>query len=61
MRTKDDILSDSLRDITNDKYKQDAHLWLEVRKIEVLLDIRDILVTDAKDAMNALIEIRKTQ
>lgn len=26
--------------------------------IEVLIDIRDILITDAKDAMNALIEIR---
>jgi len=61
MRTKDDILDLCRTDITNPLYEISAHLWLELRKIEVLIDIRDILVTDAKDAMNALIEIRKTQ
>ena len=43
MRNKDEFLAECGQDITNERYKQDAHLWLEVRKIEVLIDIRDHL------------------
>jgi hypothetical protein len=42
MRTKDEILSYARRDIQDDTQKGAAPLWLEVRKIEVLIDIRDI-------------------
>ena len=45
MREKDDILNDARRDIALPKYKAEAHLWLEVRKIEVLLDIREALLS----------------
>lgn len=44
MRTKDEILSYARRDIQDDTQKGAAPLWLEVRKIEVLIDIRDVLV-----------------
>jgi len=59
MRTKDEILERCRDDIQNPKYNEQTPFWLEYRKIEVLIDIRDALVTDCKDAMNALIEIRK--
>ncbi len=42
MRTKDDILIDARRDITDEQYKTTKANWLEYRKIEVLIDIRDI-------------------
>ena len=45
MREKDDILNDARRDIALPKYKAEAHLWLEFRKIEVLLDIREALLS----------------
>lgn len=44
MRTKDEILSYARRDIQDDTQKGAAPLWLEVRKLEVLIDIRDSLV-----------------
>jgi hypothetical protein len=43
MRTKDEILDQARQDITSPEYGDTAHLWLDVRKIEVLIDIRDIL------------------
>lgn len=60
MRQKQDILEELHRN------KAKAPAWdttasLHERiTIEVLIDIRDALITDAKDAMNALIELRKT-
>jgi len=41
MRTKDEILKGARDDITNPHYGDKAPFWLEYRKIEVLLDIRD--------------------
>lgn len=41
MKKREDILDSAYRDVTNTNYRDVAHLWLEVRKIEVLLDIRD--------------------
>jgi len=43
MRTKQEILSKARDDIQNPKYNEQAPLCLEYRKIEVLIDIRDIL------------------
>jgi len=43
VRTKDEILDESRSHITCPKYGDTAHLWLEVRKIEVLIDLRDVI------------------
>ena len=43
MREKQQILEDANRDITNERYKADAPLWLQLRQIELLIDIRDTL------------------
>ena len=43
MRTKDDILHDASQDIINPDYVGKEPYWLEYRKIEVLIDIRDSL------------------
>jgi len=43
MRTKDEILLDVRHDIQDKEHKAEAELWLEYRKIEVLIDIRNIL------------------
>ena len=43
MRTKDDILSSAARDIRDEHHKPEAPLWVEALKIEVWIDIRDIL------------------
>ena len=43
MRTKDEILAGAMEDIRDEKNKPDAPLWLEARKIELFVDIRDIL------------------
>lgn len=43
MRTQDDILKCCREDINSKHFSQQAPLWLEYRKIEVLIDIRDIL------------------
>jgi len=43
MREKQQILEDANRDITNERYKADAPLWLQLRQLEVCIDIRDIL------------------
>lgn len=43
MRTKDEILEDARLDITDDTQKSESVQWLEYRKIEVWIDIRDIL------------------
>jgi len=51
MRTKDEILDDARCDITSEVNRDTAHLWLEVRKIEALIDIKDII----KDAATAII------
>lgn len=61
MRSKHEILKDVRSDILDEKGEYPAHLWIQHRLIEVLLDIRDALLTDCKDAMNALIEIRRNK
>lgn len=43
MRTKDEILDHARRDIQDDTQISEAPLWLEYRRLEVLIDIRDIL------------------
>lgn len=43
MRTKQEILDQTRNHILSPEYGDTAGLWLEVRKIEVLIDIRDIL------------------
>ncbi|MBA7496001.1 hypothetical protein ES702_06598 [subsurface metagenome] len=43
MRTKDEILDSCRNDIVSEAYKDKAAFWLDYRKIEVLIDIRDIL------------------
>lgn len=59
MRSKEEILKDL--GLTNEYY---AHAGTKgtVQDIifaEILVDIRDAIITDCKDAMNALIDIRK--
>lgn len=51
MRTKKDILDDVRGDINDDDHKTDAHLWVQYRYIEVLIDIRDILAADMKTSI----------
>ena len=51
MRTKDEILECARDDITNPHYGDKAAFWLEYRKIEVLVDIRDILAADMKTSI----------
>lgn len=41
MRKKEEILLEARKDVVDKTYKESSHLWLEVRKIEVLVDIRD--------------------
>lgn len=43
MRTKDEILGSARNDISSKDFREDAPLWMEYRKLEVLIDIRDIL------------------
>lgn len=43
MRTKDEILDSSKSDIMSESFRDKAPLWLEYRKLEVLIDIRDTL------------------
>lgn len=43
MRTKDEILKSGRDDIRNKHFTVEAPLWVELRKIEVLIDIRDIV------------------
>lgn len=43
MRTKDEILVIAQKRVTEENYKADAAFWIEVKKLEVLIDIRDIL------------------
>jgi hypothetical protein len=54
MRTKDEILADCRHDIKNETFKEEADLWLEHRKIEVLIDIRDEIHKAAKDIQEAI-------
>jgi len=42
MRTADEILEDAKRDIITTGEGVPKALWLEYRKLEVLIDIRDI-------------------
>jgi len=58
MRTKDNILSDARRDITNQNYRDLAPFWLSVRQIEVLIDIRDILNDSLKTAMALQLSVK---
>jgi len=58
MRPKEHILEEVRIEILDHLHPDLSPLWIQFRLIEVLLDIRDALVTDCKDAMNALIEIR---
>lgn len=59
MRTRAEILDGGLR--ANEKPTTEARTayQIDLLTLEVLVDIRDALITDCKDAMNALIEIRK--
>lgn len=59
MRTNDTILNQANKDITLEKHKEDAHLWLEVRKIEVLIDIRDILHDLSKDFVTNILDLAR--
>lgn len=59
MRSKDEILKDSTKAMGNTPAWDNTASLHERLTIEVLIDIRDILVTDVKDAMNALIELQK--
>lgn len=59
MKTKEDILTEVTAEIRARDHEDVSALWIQCRLIEVLIDIRDVLVTDCKDAMNALIEIRR--
>jgi len=43
MRTKDEILRNSLTDINNSKASFPTSHWLRYRELEVLIDIRDTL------------------
>jgi len=61
MRTKDNILDDIRVNINLAPRHTRPPLELQYILIEVLLDIRNTLVTDAKDAMNALIQIRRNK
>lgn len=60
MRTKQEILEQSQRTMLN--FPKEGSLMAEHQHLflEVFIDIRDAIITDAKDALNALIEIRKT-
>lgn len=59
MRSRQQILDDSRQTIQT--YTPDTNPIVHTNHLllEVWIDIRDALITDAKDAMNALIEIRK--
>ena len=57
MRTKDEILDDANRDITRKMYKADAGFWLDVRKIEIQIDIRDILKDGLDHIISAILNI----
>lgn len=59
MRTKAEILDSTERNSKKATGPVDISLIHSLHTLEVLIDLRDILVTDCKDAMNALIEIRK--
>jgi len=43
MRSKDEILSAAINNISDDKYGDKRPLWLEYRKLEVMIGIRDTL------------------
>ena len=60
MRPKQEILDDLFshaQKLDPQHYELAAVAMIET---EIQIDIRDALVTDFKDALNALIEIRKT-
>lgn len=48
MRTKDEILAAARDDIQNPEYAGKEPYWLEYRKIQILIDIRDILNKELK-------------
>lgn len=48
MRTKVEILDDARCDIQTNEHREDSALWLEVRKLEVFIDIRDVLKKELK-------------
>jgi len=54
MRTKDEILHDAVHDITDETYRDTAHLWLCLRQFEILIDIRDIIRDAGKDLQEAI-------
>lgn len=51
MRTKDLILDYAMRDITDKTQRSTTAFWLEHHKLEVLIDIRDILAADMQTSM----------
>lgn len=51
MRKKEEILRDCREDIQNDKDISYSADWLEYRKIEVLIDIRDQLANSLDTAL----------
>jgi len=60
MRDKQVILESEHINAIKAKGPEDIALVHSLLTLEVLIDIRDALITDVKDALNALIEIRKT-
>jgi hypothetical protein len=56
MRTKDEILESCRDDIQKPKYNPQAPLWLEYRKLEVLIDIRDMFDTRLGILFNLLLD-----
>ena len=61
MRSKDEILKQLVQIPGTYGIVAKAHVERQQILFELLIDIRDVFVTDVKDAMNALIEIRKNQ
>jgi len=59
MRTADEILKDARDDITNPNYAGKEPFWLEYRKIEVLIDIRDCIAEINDGVLDKLLEITK--
>jgi len=59
MRTKDEIITHLFDDVKKAKELGTLEHLTDISLLEVLIDIRDVLVTDCKDALNALIEIRR--
>lgn len=60
MRTKDEILDSTREDIKGWLDPQSPGLWMEYRKIEVLIDIRDTLDKLMIELYRGLLAISKS-